>query len=216
MQDGKLPPVSEHKQKTTCGEKRLEERVVERENQWKNNNEKNFILATQDAFLKQYVDFPTRDKSILDLVFSNETDRILRVTGAGKIGKSDHEALEVTVLGKQHIKEVKREFLDWPKADTEALKAELSSYEWEEDIKANGVESAWKLIRDRLLNAQGETVPQKEMKSKNNPGWLTRDVQKAMRKKQRRWKASKNYGGEENRKRYMDEVKATQKAIRDG
>ena len=37
-----------------------------------------------------------------------------------------------------------------------------------------------------------------------------------MRRKQRRWNASKNHGGEENRKRYMEEVKATQKAIRDG
>ena len=62
-----------------------------------------FLKTVQDGFLQQFVDFPTREQSTLDLVFSNETDRILRVKGAGKIGQADHDALDITVLGKQTL-----------------------------------------------------------------------------------------------------------------
>ena len=57
-----------------------------------------FLKMTQDKFLTQHVDFPTRDKNILDLVFSTEKNMVENVEIIGKLGTSDHDSLAFNII----------------------------------------------------------------------------------------------------------------------
>jgi hypothetical protein len=62
------------------------------------NRGKKFLEATINANFEQLVTFPTHNKgNTLDLVLSNCPARIQSVEEAGKLGNSDHVAIEINV-----------------------------------------------------------------------------------------------------------------------
>jgi hypothetical protein len=67
-----------------------------------------FLDAVEDAMLVQLVEFATHIKgNCLDLVLSNIPERVSEVNGAGRLGSSDHEMLEILVQTGAY-REVKR------------------------------------------------------------------------------------------------------------
>jgi hypothetical protein len=57
-----------------------------------------FMDAVEDAMLVQLVEFATHIKgNCLDLVLTNIPERVSEVNGAGRLGSSDHEMLEILV-----------------------------------------------------------------------------------------------------------------------
>ena len=154
----------------------------------KKANSQDFLTTVQDEFLQQHVDFKTREDSILDLVFSNETDRILKVREGGRIGKSDHEVLDIAVVGRLNWTEPQKEVLDWRRADMEKMRTELSNYEWKKDLEGLDVRQGWELFKSRILKAQDCAVPKKKIRNKQRPPWMTQNILKCVRRKERRWR----------------------------
>ena len=57
-----------------------------------------FVRSTQEGFLKQYVDSPTREGAILDLVLGNEPSHVVDVSVGEQFGNSDHNSVSFKVL----------------------------------------------------------------------------------------------------------------------
>eukprot|EP00061_Rhincodon_typus_P000024 g10127.t1 len=51
-----------------------------------------FVRSILDGFLEQYVNSPTREEVILDLVFGNETIQVVGVSVGDYFGNSDHNS----------------------------------------------------------------------------------------------------------------------------
>ena len=54
---------------------------------------KSFVKAVEESFLTQHVTVPTRENSVLDLIFSNEPDLVSNVDAIGNLDNSDHTML---------------------------------------------------------------------------------------------------------------------------
>eukprot|EP00061_Rhincodon_typus_P010747 g35270.t1 len=57
-----------------------------------------FVRCVQEGFLRQYVDNPTREETILDLVLGNEPAQVIDVSVGEHFGLSDHNSIRFRVV----------------------------------------------------------------------------------------------------------------------
>ena len=67
------------------------------------NQEQRFLSCVDDIFLIQHVSFPTRlrgcdQQSLLDLVFTNESNMVGKVEALCPLGANDHISLNITLV----------------------------------------------------------------------------------------------------------------------
>jgi len=71
---------------------------------------------------------------ILDLVITNNPNRVLSVENAGLIGKSHHDMILVELNCTPMRKENLQEIPNWQKADYKGIKNLLKRFNWESDF----------------------------------------------------------------------------------
>ena len=170
--------------------------------------------ATEEG-LQQLVNFPTHTKgNTLDLLLTNCPDKILGVTDAGRIGRSDHCLLRV-VMDLQPSESCRPvEGYNWNKADTGKMVNEMSAVSWGEILADETVENAWQIFKEKLSETVERNVPKHGTRTPLKNPWMTREILRLVRQKRRKWKTVKLSASAEELREYRAIEKETAKKIR--
>jgi len=109
------------------------------------------------GFITQHETSRTTERSLLDLVLTNEPEVINEVENLGKFATSDHSLLfwKINVGREENSTKVIR--VDYNKMDLNGIREELRSCNWDEEMKGN-VNESWVLFKKRLLDLQHKYV----------------------------------------------------------
>ena len=150
------------------------------------------LEIAEDFHLEQKVGFPTRIdpvtgvENILDLLFTTKPQAVNDVRPAS--GVSDHEIVIADISIKASCpSKPPRSILKWKSVDETDFK--LAAEDLKEDFfqnnpDQNSVETNWTYFRDGLYNIVKKLVPQKIVKGKMRPRWLTTALLRLTRKKE--------------------------------
>ncbi len=96
-----------------------------------------FVEGVDDAMLTQMVDFSTQVKgNCLDLVLTNILERVFEISEAGRLGRSDHEMILLTMTMESRGESSKREVPNCRQADWMSMRRELEGENWPQCLQA--------------------------------------------------------------------------------
>ena len=144
-----------------------------------------FCECLDDNFLTQHVLVPTRVDAILDLVITDEPDMVCDIADIGKLGKSDHQALQWKTQIKSERIISSRKVFDYTKADVVSIAAELSGIDWVQRFCNQGTVDCWNDFKKLLLGLESKYVPEKTIRAKTKPLWMTHRALKAVKRRHR-------------------------------
>jgi hypothetical protein len=116
------------------------------------NRSQEFIDTVNAMQLDQLVHFPTHDRgNTLDLVLTNCSDRIRNVVDGGKLSRSDHSIINITVSAQFKAKKPKKYRYLWNKANFTAIRNELANKFWRYN-NSTSVEDDWQEVKMALID----------------------------------------------------------------
>jgi len=119
-----------------------------------------FLEAVVEGGLQQLVNFPTHTKgNVLDLILTDCPDKILQVSDAGRLGRSDHCILNTVLDFQPNSISTNTSRYNWSKANTDMIKSDLDRIHWRETLNGKSVEDAWGIFRDTLSESIEKNVP---------------------------------------------------------
>ena len=131
----------------------------------KQNGQDLFVDHTCMLGLTQKVNFATRGKNVLDLVFTNEPDVISNIETTQKL--SDHESLTFNLITQKTILKQKN-FYDFKNGDYERLNTLISGVNWHELFEQESVENAYEIFEGKLRDFINICIPKIFLRSKTN------------------------------------------------
>ena len=138
----------------------------------------------EDKFLTQLVSEPTREGAPLDLLFMNREGLVGDVMVGGRLGHSDHEMIEFSILGEVRRGLIRAASLGFWRADFGLFRGLVDRVPWEAVLKDKGVQETWTPFK-KEIKAQEQTIPmrQKLSRRERRPAWLNRELWLELRKK---------------------------------
>jgi hypothetical protein len=165
--------------------------------------------------LQQLVSFPTHTKgNILDLVITNCAERVIDIEDVGRLGRSDHCMICVTVECKTDTRCSEGTRYNWSKANKEAMALDLERTDWRLGLDWRTTEDGWRFMKSILGETIDKNVPTLKGNIKFKHPWMTRDILKLIRKKRRKWRKAKNSASEWEKKEYKKIEKEVANKIR--
>ena len=172
-----------------------------------------FVLAAQDNYMEQLVDFQTHIKgNCLDLVITNSPGLISEVRDAGRLGRSDHVILEFNLAIGENKQQEQVAVKNWKKADWDKIREGLRNTTWPTTEDQLTAQEAWRALRSKVDSLTEEHVPTCIFKPRKSD-WMTGAILREVRKKRRKWKKAKN-GNARDREEYEEAAKKVKKMIR--
>ena len=145
-----------------------------------------FLECVGDNFLTQLVREPTREGALLDLLFVNREGLVDNVAAGGRLGHSDHEIIEFSILREARRRLSRTDILDFKRADFVLIRHLLERIPWEMILNGIGVQEGWALFKKEVLMAQEQVVPRCCKRSwQQRPPWLNRKLWWQLREKRR-------------------------------
>ena len=149
----------------------------------------------QGKFWQQHVDFPTHIAgNTLDLVLSRE-GLVAGVSDGGRLGKGDHNMLEIEVMGLSIDEDNKELVPDWSKADMESMNAAITAIDWDRELDGKTGLERWDIVKRVIQEQTDLCVPKKMRRVGTKPLWMSKNILRLIRKKRRLWKAYSQPGG---------------------
>jgi hypothetical protein len=175
--------------------------------------EKLVVEAAQDKFCEQMVDFSTHVKgNTLDLVLTTIPDRISEVRDEGRLGNSDHSSIVIEVkVGGEKQETTRQARPDWARADWSKMREIAGAWNWRDELRGTSAEAAWSKLRDKVECIVKSCVPERRMRNKNRPPWLTQEILREIRRRKRMWKRDKDKADKDE---YREQDKKTRNLIR--
>ncbi|PKU38713.1 hypothetical protein llap_10978 [Limosa lapponica baueri] len=135
----------------------------------------------------QLVSEPTRESALLDLILVNRDEPVGEVKVGGRLGQSDHEMIEFSILGETRRRVTKTATLDFRRANFNLYRRLPDKIPWEDALKDTGVQEGWAYFKKEVLKAQEQAVPMCQKKSRwgRRPDWLNRDLLLDLKNKRR-------------------------------
>ena len=175
---------------------------------------KDFLDLVEDKFLKQHIDFPTHNSGkTLDLVLESGAI-VLNCENLGKLGSSDHRLILTHILGEVPEKNISGSYSDWRNTGVASCKEYLGNINWQEELLNLEVDEAWELFKNKLNECTKKFVPQKIIRTNNQPPWMNRTLLRLIRKKRRIWKKYNKYRSLENKTEYENVERLVRNQIR--
>ena len=166
-----------------------------------------FLEAVEDAMLVQLVEFPTHIKgNCLDLVLSNIPERVTEVSGAGRLGSSDHEMLEILVQTGTY-REVKKTVKNWRRADWNKMREEIGAVDWHTELRGLTADRMWEKFKKKISKTVKKNVPTRLVSSRGRPVWMSSEIMAAIKRKKRLWRRDRGRGISEEYKEMEKSVK---------
>ena len=133
-------------------------------------------------------------RNTLDLLLTNIPERVVDLTAGDRLGASDHVMINATISLQTTSKPVRRNVLNWSKADFTGMGAQLDTIGWDEIFRASSANEMWVAFRDHLQAAVDKFVPVKQASPSGRPPWMTREIAAAIRRKRKLWKETRHLG----------------------
>ena len=112
----------------------------------------------------QYVDNPTREGAILDLVLGNELGQVIDVSVGEHSGLRDHNSIRFRVVVDKSGPWVR--VRNWARGNYLQIRQELGNVDWELLFEGKSTSGMWEAFKGRLIEVQERHVPVK-MKNRN-------------------------------------------------
>ncbi len=172
------------------------------------------LEAATRAGMEQMVEGPTHTKgNQLDLILTNEPEQVLSVRDLGRLGKSDHIMLELTIEAGYSLEVTEAEKLNWQRADFQEIRKDLDQVDWGVEMGGLNVEECWDMFRDILDESVKRNVPTGRAIKPGKPRWLTQEIIGMLRKKRKCWRNYKTEMTAHSRSQYEDAERIVKKAI---
>ena len=128
----------------------------------------------QDFSLQQLVPEPTRGAHTLDLLLTNNPDRISNVKVVDGLPGADHEAVDFVVgLARPRSSAERRIVYDFKRADFEMFRDRLSDIPWTSYLWGDSIEDSWQRFKDLLFAAADECIPKVTLRKRKKKTWLS-------------------------------------------
>ena len=180
-----------------------------------------FFDLTQDLFLFQHVEKPTRHRegqrsSLLDLVFTNDDMFIDEVDHFPGLGKSDHDVLCFTMVYDIELADkTKCETKNYNKGDYDGLRSAFKSVDWQnilhDDLRCDQM---WNLFTKHYNDATNKFIPDRKMGPKKKPPWMKSKVRKTVKRKLELYKKYRNTKRYKDYIDYKAQLKKTKDVVR--
>jgi len=135
----------------------------------------------------QVVEEPTRKGALLDLVLTNKEGLVEDVKAGGRLGCSDHEMVEFSILhgGSRVISRIK--ILDLRRTNFALFKELLGGIPWARALEGRGVHECWLLFKHHFLHVQERCIPlrKKWRKGGRRPAWMSKELLAELRWKRK-------------------------------
>lgn len=159
-----------------------------------------FLECLNDCFLFQHVTLPTHHRpgqraNTLDLVMTNENDMIVDLEHTAPLGKSDHDCLKFIYRCYASQKGSTRTNWNLNRGDYAALRRRLAEYNFR-DLEFIPIDDAWKKLHSAIIESMEATIPKIRFRvdRKRRPQWITAEVLKKIKEKNRMHRAFKRSG----------------------
>ena len=155
--------------------------------------------ATNDFFLSQTVDMPTRNNNILDLFFTTNPTLVNKTITAPPLSEdADHNIVLVDLDTRPAVPKLNKQprFI-YSKANWEGLRKELENY----ILPDGSVQQRWDHLENAIITAMTKYIPYKPRKTNNQKPWVTRELITLFRKRDRlhkRWKQRQTLSAQQN------------------
>lgn len=107
-----------------------------------------FYQACCNTFLEQLVKEAThRSGIILDLVLTNQGEKVREVKMDGRLDKSNHQIIIVSLHCDMESRKTSHRFRNFKKADYREARTMIAAVEWREELEQMDVETAWQKIK---------------------------------------------------------------------
>ena len=154
-----------------------------------------FWEAVQDSMMEQLVEFSTQVRgNCLDLVLTNIPERVASVVEAGRLGRSDHEMILITLDMERTSKCPEKIVYNWRLANWDGIRQRIAAMNWAQAMEGKTAHQMWGLLKLEVEAAVESNVPMKKVCSGGRPYWMTRKIMAAIRRKKRLWKKAKEGG----------------------
>ena len=117
-----------------------------------------FVDCLDDCFLTQHVKSPTRLQATLDLVITSDPDLVHEVEAIAPLESSDHNMISWKCHIESSHKPTKQTRLNYKKANTGAIKAELQQTDWDSLLDGD-IHSSWSIFRNLIWELESKHVP---------------------------------------------------------
>lgn len=156
-----------------------------------------FLETLKDCYYTQHVDRPTRSQkgkkaSILDLIITDEENRVDDIDYQSPLGNSDHGVLVFEYKVQTVIKSNRRVIYSYNKGDYKAMSDELKQTNWETLSPDSSTEEMWQEIKSKTLGAQEKYIP--KIDTQANSKWMSKgsiplnaEIRKEIKYKHRLW-----------------------------
>ena len=165
------------------------------------------ITLAHDFMLEQTVNLPTRDNNILDLCFTTHPDcthQCITVSGF-----SDHEAVIVELANLQvGHKNVQKKIYLYNRANWDIIREKVSTvsdmYLTLNENSSRTVEQNWNFIHESILQIIKDHIPAKQISTSSRLPWMTSQLKRLIKRKQRLYKRAKRFKRPSDWKAYKD------------
>ena len=158
-----------------------------------------FVNLTLDYNLFQFVNQPTRNSNILDLVFTNLFEYLSNVeTGPQNTGLcSDHLQVNFEIAVSLKFKNSSQRYrFDYSKADYNTMNKLFTLLPLSSGVATvnspEEFDSHWEFWNDIVFSTVKDCIPKVKCRSPNFPPWIRKDLANAIRKKRTLWKKVRN------------------------
>ncbi|CAC5417074.1 unnamed protein product [Mytilus coruscus] len=156
-------------------------------------NHEKFADILDDNGMAQLVNKPTRGPNTLDLIVTNHPESFMRVETLP--GLSDHEIVftEVNLNPRKSIQKPRIIPL-YRKANWENMKLDMNNLHHDITLmneQKAGVNTLWTHFQTKLEESIGKNVPKKTARKKDGSPWITSDIKRLIRKRDRWFKRMK-------------------------
>jgi hypothetical protein len=167
-----------------------------------------------DHGLDQVIRTPTRGENILDLCLTTHPGLVEKATTTP--GLSDHDAVEVLLNMKAKInKKAPRKVFMYSKANMKELEEDLKTFSenFAQEHGNRSLEENWNLFKTTLTSLMDKHIPHKMLSGKFHLPWLTKEIMRAIRKKQRIYNKAKKSNKEKDWEKFRSIRKYIKKQL---
>ena len=146
--------------------------------------------ATDDVYLFQHVTGFTRHRSgqrpsLLDLVFTFNSNSIQSIQHHSPLGSSDHDCLTwqyECLFNKTIVEGLSYKY--W-KGNYAAISEEFNETDWDLLFSNDDIEINWRLFKEKIISVADKYIPRVTKRTPSNkPPWWTSSLAKAIKQKQ--------------------------------
>jgi len=163
---------------------------------WNNSNigfiSSTLLSLTLDLFLTQHVRIPTREESILDLIFSTEPNMVDNIEIMDNLRAvksfSDHKILSFELTTYTALCDNNRSFFDFRNGDFLSIKTILKEVNRSNKFLNKNTIEMWDCLKFKLMQLRNKYILKRIKKVRNRPLWMDYKTKNLSNKKYKDWK----------------------------